>query len=72
MCSRTNDLKAVKRQVIALKKIYVGLSDTCADRYHEDQSNKYSLGKAQAYRQASEAFDDLRVLINNLIEGEAE
>ena len=72
MCARTNDLKAVKRQVIALKKIYQGLRDTCADRYHEDQTNKYSLGKAQAYDQASEAFDDLKFLINNLIEGDAE
>ena len=72
MCERTNDLKAVRRQVLALKRIYQGLRDTCADRYHEDQTNKYSLGKAQAYDQASEAFDDLRVLINTLISGEAE
>ena len=67
MCERTNDLKAVKRQVLELKRIYEGLRYTCASRYHEDQTNKYDLGKAQAYRQAVQAFDDLRVTINHLI-----
>jgi len=72
MCDRTNDLKSVKRQVIALTKIYTNLRDQCADRYHEDQSDKYSLGKAQAYRHAADALDDLRVQINSLINGEVE
>ena len=72
MCSRTNDLKAVKRQVIALKKIYNGLSVQTRERYLEDNSDRYALGKSHAYLHATDALDDLRALINNLIDGEAE
>ena len=72
MCSRTNDLKAVKRQVIALKKIYSGLSVQTRERFLEDNSDKYALGKSHAYLHAADALDDLRVTINHLINGEAE
>lgn len=72
MCERTNDLKAVKRQVIALKKIYNALSTQTRERYLDDNSDQYALGKSHAYLHAADALDDLRVTINTLIDGEAE
>lgn len=72
MCSRTNDLKSVKRQVIALIKIYGQLRDQTRDRFASDNDDKYSLGKSHAYGHAADALDDIRVQINSLINGEAE
>lgn len=64
------DLQAVRNQTAVLVKIYTNLHNICQKRHTDDKSDRYALGKADAYHHAAYALNDLLIQLDSLVDGE--